>query len=93
MVSAEHPYGALVVPVLADAAQVVHSEPKYYFVPDDPALGFTGKHLQIKFAFLNCLNPLPMKAITKARQKWLIKLLRTVKIMWTSRAVLRARLA
>jgi hypothetical protein len=38
-ISSAHPYGPLVVPVLADAAGVAHSNPKFVFVPDDPMLG------------------------------------------------------
>ena len=34
-----HPYGAFIVPVLARAAGVYHTNPKLFIVPDDPALG------------------------------------------------------
>lgn len=34
-----NPYAALVIPDLADAAGVYHTNPKIYFVPDDPQLG------------------------------------------------------
>ena len=34
-----HPYGAFLVPVLADAAHVYHTNPRLVFIPDDPALG------------------------------------------------------
>lgn len=34
-----NPYAALVIPDLADAAGVYHTNPKIYFVPDDPKLG------------------------------------------------------
>ena len=37
--SVVHPYGAMIVPPLASAAGVYHASPKYFFVPDDPALG------------------------------------------------------
>jgi hypothetical protein len=40
MISANQPYGALPVPVLASALGIVHSTPKYFFVPDDYALGY-----------------------------------------------------
>ncbi|MBO6576199.1 MAG: BamA/TamA family outer membrane protein [Rhodothermales bacterium] len=33
-----HPYGALLVPPLAEATGVYHAKPRVYFVPDDPAL-------------------------------------------------------
>ena len=38
-VSASHPYGALVVPPLAQALGIPHAHPEIVFVPDDPALG------------------------------------------------------
>ncbi|QJX48575.1 hypothetical protein HMJ29_17280 [Hymenobacter taeanensis] len=34
-----HPYGAYIVPVLAEAAGLYHTNPRLVFVPDDPALG------------------------------------------------------
>jgi hypothetical protein len=34
-----HPYGAFMVPVLAEAAGVYHTNPELVLVPDDPALG------------------------------------------------------
>lgn len=39
-ISASHPYGAFVVPVLADAAGIYHTTPKAMLVPDDPRFGF-----------------------------------------------------
>mgnify|MGYP002777647032 FL=1 len=38
-ISASHPYGALVVPFLAEAAGVYHTNPKVVWVPDDPEFG------------------------------------------------------
>ncbi|MDQ3289987.1 MAG: metallophosphoesterase, partial [Bacteroidota bacterium] len=38
-ISAQHPYGALILPSLADAAGVYHVNPKLVYVPDDPRLG------------------------------------------------------
>jgi hypothetical protein len=38
-ISAAHPYGALVVAPLADAAGIYHTNPKLVFIPDDPNLG------------------------------------------------------
>ncbi len=38
-ISASHPYGALVVPFLARAAGIYHTNPKVVYVPDDPRLG------------------------------------------------------
>ena len=38
-ISSAHPYGALVVPTLASAAKIYHTNPKVVYVPDDPRLG------------------------------------------------------
>jgi hypothetical protein len=38
-ISASHPYAALVVPSLAEAAGIYHTNPKLYYVPEDPRLG------------------------------------------------------
>lgn len=38
-ISAIHPYGAFIVPALADAAGVYHTNPRLVYVPDDPRLG------------------------------------------------------
>ncbi len=37
--SVVHPYGALIVPPMAEAAGVLHANPKLFVVPNDPALG------------------------------------------------------
>ncbi len=38
-VSASHPYAALVVPPMASAAKVYHTNPELVYVPDDPRFG------------------------------------------------------
>ncbi|MDN3668869.1 BamA/TamA family outer membrane protein [Echinicola jeungdonensis] len=38
-ISASHPYGALIIPTLADAVGVFHTNPELVWLPDDPALG------------------------------------------------------
>lgn len=38
-ISASHPYGAYIVPTLAEAAQIYHTNPKPVLIPKDPALG------------------------------------------------------
>lgn len=34
-----HPYGAFIIPELADAVNVFHTNPEFYYVPNDPRLG------------------------------------------------------
>jgi hypothetical protein len=38
-ISAIHPYGAFIIPPLAQAAGIYHTTPRLVFVPDDPRLG------------------------------------------------------
>lgn len=38
-IATNHPYAALTVPVLAEAARVYHTNPRYYVVPHHPRLG------------------------------------------------------
>ncbi|TCJ14532.1 hypothetical protein EPD60_11140 [Flaviaesturariibacter flavus] len=50
-VSSGHPYAALTVPMLADAAGIYHTRPAIMLVPDDPRLG----QYRSTFANLLCL--------------------------------------
>ncbi len=38
-VSASNPFAAVVVPVLADAAGIMHTNPEIFWIPDDPGFG------------------------------------------------------
>ena len=38
-ISSSHPYAAFVVPPLADAADIYHTNPELVYLPDDPTLG------------------------------------------------------
>ena len=40
-----NPYGALIIPKLADAIGVYHTNPKIYYVPNDPRLGRYGDQI------------------------------------------------
>ncbi|WP_333820694.1 BamA/TamA family outer membrane protein [Ohtaekwangia sp.] len=42
-ISSAHPYGAVVVPYLADAAGIYHSNPRIVYIPDDPRFGIYRK--------------------------------------------------
>lgn len=92
MVSAEHPYGALIVPLLADAAEVVHSEPTYYFVPDDPAFGIYRKTFANKICLLELYEPTSDESDTKSTAKVIDRLIEDSKYHVDQPAVLRARL-
>ncbi len=38
-ISAAHPYGAFAIPSMAEAAGIYHTNPKLFYLPDDPRLG------------------------------------------------------
>ncbi len=40
LVSAAHPYAPLTIPALADTTGIMTPVPEFFFVPDDPALGY-----------------------------------------------------
>jgi hypothetical protein len=42
-ISAAHPYAAIVVPPMADAAGIYHTNPRLVYIPDDPRLGIYRK--------------------------------------------------
>ncbi|MEO8414515.1 MAG: BamA/TamA family outer membrane protein [Ginsengibacter sp.] len=92
MISAEHPYGALVVPPLADAAEVAHAEPQYFFVPDDPALGYYRNMFANKICLLEMRDPTAEESETHSTAKVIDKLINDSKNHIDQEAVLRARL-
>ena len=92
MVSARHPYGALIVPTLADAVSIVHADPKYYFVPDDPALGFYKPIFANKICLLEALAPTSDETETVSTSKVIDKIISDSKNHIDQQAVLRARL-
>ncbi len=44
-ISASHPYAPFVIPPMAEAAGILHANPKVYFIPDDPRFGIYRKEL------------------------------------------------
>jgi len=91
IVSAEHPYAALVIPQLAGAAKVVHARPEYYFVPDDPALGLYRKQFSNKVCLLELRNPIPNEG-SKSTSKVIDQVIDDSKNHIDQESVLRARL-
>ena len=92
MISAQSPYGALVIPPIAEAANVVHASPKYYYVPDDPAFGDYRKIFARKICLLELVNPEEEKPNTKSTAKVIDKMISDSKNHMDQEAVLRARL-
>ncbi|MBV9987972.1 MAG: metallophosphoesterase, partial [Chitinophagaceae bacterium] len=91
MVSASHPYGALTVPLLASAANVIVAKPEFYFVPDDPAFGIYRSRVANTVCMLEEREPTPDKD-TKSTQKVMSKILDDNDNRIDQPQVLRARL-
>ncbi len=92
MISAQSPYGALVIPPLAEAADVPHSSPTYFFVPDDPAFGEYRQVFANKVCLLERVNPVQEATDTKSTAKVIDKMINDSKNHVDQEAVLRARL-
>lgn len=92
MITAEHPYGALMVPLIEDAAKVTHAEPQYFYVPDDPALGIYREKFRNKICLLELHDPTADASDTKSTAKIIDKLIEDSKNHVDQEAVLRARL-
>jgi len=45
-----NPYGAYVIPPLAESAGIYHTKPRLYYIPDDPRLGEFGRQMAGKLA-------------------------------------------
>jgi len=92
MISAQAPFGALVVPLLSEAANVIHTNPKYYFVPDDPALGPYRNVFANKVCLLEIVIPVEGETDTKSTAKVIDKMVSDSKNHVDQEAVLRSRL-
>ena len=92
MISAQSPYGALVIPPLAEAAGVFHTNPNYYFVPDDPALGQYRQVFANKVCLLELTNPVEDEPDTKSTAKVIDKIISDSKNHVDQEAILQARL-
>ncbi len=98
-ISAAHPYAALAVPPLAEAAGVGHATPRLVFVPDDPRLGPYRPNFAGTLALLEARDPAPPRSFSGQpdRKKYgtldvLAQLRTDPRNRVDQRAVLRARL-
>lgn len=92
MISAQSPYGPLAIPVLAKAVKVIHNNPVYYFVPDDPALGKYRQVFANKVCLLEPDNPVAAETDTKSTQKVINKIITDSKDHVDQPQMLRSRL-
>lgn len=57
LISAAHPYAPLAIPTLADTTNVLVAEPTFYYVPDDPSLGYYRPLFANKICMLEWKDP------------------------------------
>lgn len=91
VISASDPYAPLPVAVLAKAAGIPSSPPRYFFVPDDPSLGYYRPLFANRVVTLEDRDPVP-DADTKSTNKILNKLYEDNDDKIDQPAVLNARL-
>jgi hypothetical protein len=92
MISAGHPYAPLVVPTLAKSVGILAAQPKFFFVPDDPAFGIYRKMFANTVVMLEDRDPVPDGTDTKSTAKILNKMYEDNDHHVDQEAVLKARL-
>jgi hypothetical protein len=92
MISASHPYAPLAVPGLARAAGVLHATPEFFFVPDDPALGYYQNLFANRVCLLEKKEPSPDNSNTRSTIKIFNKMIEDNNHVVDQKSVLNARL-
>ncbi len=57
LISAAHPYAPLAIPVLADTTNILVASPEFFYVPDDPSLGYYRPLFANKICMLERKDP------------------------------------
>jgi hypothetical protein len=92
MISAAHPYAPMTIWPLANAAGIIAPRPQYFYVPDDPALGFYRPLFANKVCLLEPADPTPDGTESKSSSKVINKMIGDDDHFIDQKAVLRARL-
>ena len=92
MISAGHPYASLVIPTLAKSVGILAAQPKFFFVPDDPALGIYRNIFANTVCSLEDRDPTNDGSETKSTSKILNKIYEDNDHHIDQEAVLKARL-
>jgi hypothetical protein len=92
LVSTAHPYSALTIPDMANAIGIVVARPQFFFVPDDPALGFYRPLFANTVCMLEARSPTPDGSESKSTGKLLEKLVEDNDHRADQKTVLKARL-
>ncbi len=91
-ISASHPFGAMVVPPLAESLGLLHAKPEVVYLPDDPALGEFREDFANAVYLFEEREPIAAGLDTDNTEKVLEKLEEDNDTRVNQRAVLRARL-
>lgn len=92
MISAAHPYAPAAIPKLSEAVNVPHTNPQFFFVPDDPSLGIYKPFFADKVCILEEKAPVPKNVNTKSTTKILNDMIEDNDHVTDQQPVLRARL-
>jgi hypothetical protein len=92
LVSTAHPYSALAIPDLAKVNNITAAQPEFFFVPDDPALGFYRPLFANTVCMLESRNPTPDGSDSKSTGKLLEKMVEDNDQKADQKSVLNARL-
>ena len=92
MISAAHPYAPLTVPAIALAADIPHSEPGFYFVPDDPVLGEYRRLLANKVMILETKDATPDNSESRNSEKLMENIMEDNDHRIDQQSLLKARL-
>jgi hypothetical protein len=92
MISASHPYAALVVSDLAQATNIIAAKPRLYFVPDDEALSPYREVFANTVCFLERREPTPDSSETESTSKIMEEIIEENDHLVLQEAVLNARL-
>lgn len=92
VISGAHPYAPLVVSPMADAAGIINAKPKFYYIPNDPALGFYQPMFANKVVLLESRRPVEEEVKTKNTTKVINKLTGDNDHFVDQKSVLQARL-
>jgi hypothetical protein len=57
LISAAHPYAPLAIPTLADTTNILVADPEFFYVPDDPSLGYYKPLFANKICMLERKDP------------------------------------
>ena len=92
MISASHPYGALVVSDLARANNIIAPRPRLYFVPDDKDFGKYREIFANTICFLERREPTPDNSDTESTAEIMEEIIEENDHLVLQKAVLKARL-